>query len=157
MFNPIPKPPKKEKEPAKGCWINGRLIQSINQKKTSERSTKNNHCSNGDVLSEFQIRSRLSNRYKKTTKPTSVNCQCCGIRRAVDHDHTISQKRCKELHKSELISNEKNWSLSCRACHTEFEAYKDGKFKKHLNYQSRMNFIALHDPEGYRKRINFSK
>jgi len=159
VFHPVPKPTKKEKEPTSGQWINGRLIQSFNKKKTryGRALIRNRHCSNGDTISESQIRSRLENRYKKTTKPTTVKCQCCGKNQAVDHDHSISQKRCKELHKSELIWNEKNWSLSCRTCHMEFESYKDGKFKKHINYKSRMNFIALNDPEGYRKRINFSE
>ena len=79
-------------------------------------------------------------------------CQCCQQEIAVDHDHTISQARCKTLHKTELIWDSDNWSSSCRECHKEWESYKSGRFEEHKNVIQRMLFVKEHDPEGFRKR-----
>lgn len=70
----------------------------------------------------------------------------------IDHDHTISQKRCKELGKIELIWDFDNIVYSSRKAHMEWESYKSGLFMNHANFKERMEFLKEHDPEGYQKR-----
>jgi len=71
---------------------------------------------------------------------------------AVDHDHTISQARCKQLHKTELIWNPDGIEFSSRIAHSEWESYRSGRFEEHANVIKRMLFVKKHDPEGFRKR-----
>lgn len=159
-FKPYLKPEKVEKKAPIGRWINGCFIQTIKStipnKTKSSKITKKFKTSNGEKVSQNQIESRRSKAYERNTKPSEVMCQCCGKRLAQHRDHSISQARCKQLHKTELIWDPKNWSLSCAKSHHEWESYKSGDFKKHKNYSIRMNFVKLHDPEGYRKRINLA-
>lgn len=109
------------------------------------------NTSTGDRLTQRQINTRLTSSYKGMME--KYICEGCGSSRAVDHDHTISQKRCKELHKTELIWDEQNIAFSCRTCHLDWEAYKSGKFSFHANCEKRMLYLRDHDPEGFRKRL----
>jgi len=112
--------------------------------------------STGERLNQRQINSRLS-REKKGFIERYV-CESCDIssRRIVHWSHTISQKRCKELHKTELIWDEGNGSWDCQEhCHIEWESYKSGVFQEHFNMVRRMAFIAQHDLEGFKKRLNY--
>lgn len=74
-----------------------------------------------------------------------------------DFDHTIAKARCKELHKTELIWSTLNQEFSCRLCHRQWEAYKSGDWINHRNVERRLAFLKEHDPEGYQKRIEFTK
>ena len=112
------------------------------------------YTSDGEALTDAQIKRRYSQSKKGARQ--SYWCESCRSRPAQDCSHTISQKRCKELHKTELIWDEDNWSWDCRTCHSEWESYKSGKNKQHHNYELRMAFIKKHDIEGYEKRLNFS-
>lgn len=107
----------------------------------------------GERVSQRVINSRLSATYKGMM--LKYVCEGCGIRNAQDHDHTISQKRCKELHKTELIWTEGNICFSCRQCHEEWEGYKSGAFEHHLNAKKRLTYTAIFDDEGIRKRMNY--
>lgn len=107
--------------------------------------------STGEKLTQKQINSRLSSTYKGMM--LKYICEGCGSSEAVDHDHTISQKRCKELHMTEKIWDEENISFSCRACHHQWESYKSGAFSNHLNCEKRMLYVAAHDREGFIKRL----
>ena len=69
------------------------------------------------------------------------------------HDHTISQKRCKQLKKPWLIWHEGNIEYSDLTIHNQWESYKDGKFAKHKNFEKRMAFLKEHDIEGWEKRM----
>lgn len=91
--------------------------------------------------------------YKATLTANQTHCSGCQSCYWDDHDHTISQKRCKELGKPELITNVDNFEYSCRQCHTEWESYKSGEFIKHKNFERRMAFVKLHDPEVWERRI----
>lgn len=106
--------------------------------------------SSGDSLTESQIRKK----YTLMTKSWLVKyiCECCMINSTNDPDHTISRKRCKDLHKTELIWDEANISWSCRTCHLQHESYKNGIFSYHKNAYKRMLYIAMHDNEGFIKR-----
>lgn len=67
-------------------------------------------CSDGEKVTQSQINSRLS-RAKKGFMERYV-CESCGRngKTFAAWSHTISQKRCKELHKTELIWLEGNGS-----------------------------------------------
>lgn len=80
-------------------------------------------------------------------------CECCESAPATDMDHSISQKRCKELGKYELIWDKENISRSCRSCHTTWESYKSGIFEDHANVIDRMKFVCKHDLETFEKRM----
>ena len=83
-------------------------------------------------------------------------CEACGTTDALaTHDHTISQKRCKELQKSELIYSEENIKFSCIPCHNEWESYKSGAFSNHRNVEARMIYTLEHDQEGFIKRLAY--
>lgn len=108
--------------------------------------------SDGERLTQRQINSKLAEAKKWSMQ--NFICECYGPPwYANDCDHTISQKRCKELHKTELIWDYKNWSWSCRKAHEEWESYKSGAFQTHKNVFERMSFIHKHDPEGFMKRL----
>ena len=113
------------------------------------------HTTTGPTISQATINKRLSAAYAQADQETDrYICECCGKYPPAHHDHTISQKRCKELGRSELIYERANWSYSCARCHSEWESYKSGRFTKHLNYTIRMEYMQQHDPEGYAKRTN---
>ena len=107
--------------------------------------------STGERVSQSQINSKLSNAKKGWL--VKYICECCHKNQTNDPDHTISQKRCKELHKAELIWTEGNISWSCRTCHQSWESYKSGLFSNHYNAYNRMLFVAMHDPETFKKRF----
>jgi 5-methylcytosine-specific restriction endonuclease McrA len=112
-------------------------------------------CSDGAKVSQSTIDRRYSEALKiKHAGKTHFICQGCGDR-AVHNDHTISRKRCKELHKTELIWNPDNFVSSCARCHAEWESWKDGKYLEHKNVAFRMWFMKQHDEEKYNARINY--
>ena len=138
MFNPQPKPVKKPKS-------NNSL------KKVS--SKKNNKCSDGSMVSQQFINSKLSKLRKSISKKIeSKRCEAYPQLEANDLDHTISQKRCKHLGKSELIWDVKNMSISSREAHIEWENFASGEFEDHNNVIKRMLFVKKHDPEMFEKR-----
>jgi len=102
-------------------------------------------CSNGDRVTQATINRRLTECYKRMGDPR--------LPYPVDHDHTISQARCKTLHKTELIWSPDNIEFSSREKHTEWEGYKSGKFAFHENVVNRMFFVKKHDREGFMKRL----
>lgn len=111
------------------------------------------YCSNGIRVSQASIDRRYSESLReKHAGKGIVMCECCQSVPATDNDHTIAKARCKELHKTELIWDKDNFVSSCRKCHRQWESYKDGAYKKHANYESRMDFLRQHDKEGYQKR-----
>ena len=106
--------------------------------------------STGERVSQATIDRRRKEAYQNAWKITV--CECCHEEMATDHDHSISQARCKQLHKTELIWDADNWSASCRECHSEWESYRSGKFEDHKNVVKRMLFVKKHDPQGFEKR-----
>lgn len=106
-------------------------------------------------MKQATINNKLSKLKKEWAldEPNPV-CECCGLRTAVDMDHTIPQKRCKELHRYELIFDKENISRSCRSCHMEWESYKSGIFEDHKNVKQRMLFVKKYDLETFEKRMS---
>lgn len=101
---------------------------------------------------QAQIDARLSNMYRgKHEGGSYFICEGCGLK-AHDNSHTISQKRCKHLHKVCLIWDEDNLKDLCRTCHLAFEI-GGPEAEKLFCYDDCMEYIKIHDPEGYNKRI----
>ena len=112
-----------------------------------------NYCSITDkYYTQSQIDTRLSKVYKEKHEGYEFKvCQGCG-KKADDNSHTISQKRCKHIHKVSLIWHPDNLEDLCRLCHRKWE--NGGEEAKELYcYERCMEFVRLHDQEGYNKRI----
>lgn len=110
--------------------------------------------SNGERVTQTQINSRLAR--AKHGSIRNYICECFGMPfHAHDLDHTISQQRSKQIHKTELIWDENNWSWSSREAHMQWESFKSGQFQDHLNFKKRMEFVAKHDPVGFNMRCNY--
>lgn len=101
------------------------------------------------------IKKKLQDAYQMKATLTANQTWCSGCRSSYwdHHDHTISQKRCKELGKPELITDLGNFEYSCAECHHDWESYKSGDFIHHKNFESRMAFVKIHDYETWTKRI----
>lgn len=156
MFKPYPKPIKKEKKLKDCTVIGGRVIQNFKKSSSSKKKDPQRYrTSSGDLLTDSQITTRRNKVYANTLQPRESECECCGTYPARDHDHTISQRRCKILKVVELIWELCNWSLSCEKCHHEWESYKSGLFQHHRNVVQRMLFMKQHDKEGFNKRLNY--
>ncbi len=104
---------------------------------------------------QARIKRDLTLAYELKALRTGNQTSCSGCQSTYwdDHDHTIAQKRCKEIGKPELIINVDNFEYSCRQCHIEWESYKSGEFRHHKNFARRMAFMKEHDYEGYVKRM----
>jgi len=155
VFNPQPKPVKQEKKKAPGHMDGGRLVADIKQNdspKKKKRPTKY-RTSYHLLLTDQQISLRRNRAYAENMQPHFTNCECCEKVEARDHDHTLSQRMCKILKLVELIWDSDNWSLSCPKSHEEWEAYKSGKFRKHMNYGTRMAYLKKVAPQEYQKRL----
>lgn len=113
-------------------------------------------CSNGMRITQSTIDRNLSKAYrdKHEGQPRAM-CEAYPGEVANDNDHTISQKRCKELGKTELIWNPNNFVSSSRKAHKEWENWKSGAWIDHNNAAERMAFMKKEDPEGYQKRMNY--
>jgi hypothetical protein len=128
-------------------------MQLLRKRKEKEVSN-NNYCSNGETISIQKISTELSKAYaRQDMEDPRGRCECCDVSNWEHHDHTISQRVCKILHKAELVFDPNNWSRSCSRCHHEWESYKSGLFRNHKNYVIRMLYLRKHDPESYRKRL----
>lgn len=112
------------------------------------------HCSNGERVSQATIDKRRKEAYEKMAQEHSIAiCGAYPDRLAKDHDHTISQARCKQLRKAELIWDTDNIEFSSREAHESWESYKSGIFEEHANVIRRMLFMKKHDPERFEKRM----
>lgn len=126
-------------------------------KKVSPTNLKN--TSNGERLTEKEIKERLQYAFSQKAYATdmSMACDCCEQSTWDDHDHTISKKRCKELGKTELVYDVDNIEYSCRECHVRWESYKSGEFRLHKNFQKRMDYMKIHDYESWVKRMEVAE
>ena len=139
MFNPQPHPEKKAKSKS--------TIAKVSNKSKYL-------CSDGKMVSQQFINSRLASmRREVTILKTPMRCQAYPTEQANDFDHTISQKRCKQLGKTELIWATENIAISSRFAHTCWENYASGEFEDHKNVIERMLFVKKHDPETFEKRF----
>ena len=153
MFRPYSKEEQLGKKKTSNVKVASHSTKIV--KKKNKKAAPRYRSSDGKTYSQKQIDNRKNKEYAKNPKPSDSVCECCGEKRAEHHDHTISQRTCKILHKTELIWFEGNWSLSCGKCHHDYESYKSGEFQNHNNVVERMLFIKMHDKEGFRKRLNY--
>jgi hypothetical protein len=101
---------------------------------------------------QSQIDTKLRQAYEeKHSSGEYCICQGCGMK-AHDNSHTISQKRCKHIHKVCLIWDLDNIVDLCRKCHQIWEIGGE-EAKKLFCYEDCMAYLELHDQEGYLKRI----
>lgn len=70
----------------------------------------------------------------------------------VDHSHTISRARCKQLGMPELIYDPGNIEHCSRVAHTEWDNYSP-EIVKHANFQKRMEYIKQYDMHDYERRM----
>lgn len=110
------------------------------------------YCSNGERVSQATIDKRRSEAYKMAYSGTSRQMCACG-QVAQGSSHIVSQKCCKELHRTELIWDRMNFYPACNACNSRWES-NDNTLK---NYDELMITLEMLDPEGYRKRIYLTK
>jgi len=113
--------------------------------------------SDGERISEATIKARYSKALKEKHSGNSLGsyCECLGINctgKAQGNDHTISRPKLKSLHKTELIYDPRCFVSSCNNCHNEFESYRSGLYLAHKNYDERILYLEINDPEGARIR-----
>lgn len=137
MFNPQPKPTK-----------------SLRKKKTVKH--KNTFLtSDGEKVTQDQIKQRLTASYReKHAGNPEPACEGCGQGKADDNSHIISQRRLKQIGKSELIWDPNAYCSYCRECHTIWESNKSGEWTKLNNAMYALEFLKEHDGETYIKIIN---
>ena len=107
-------------------------------------------CSDGTRVTQDQIDRKRTKLY--ANMPTMQRCAAYPDLMANEHDHTISQFRCKQLGKTELIWDPDNVEFSSRIAHNEWESYRGKDFEDHQNVVRRMKYVKKHDPEGFEKR-----
>lgn len=118
--------------------------------------------SDGERITDATIKRRYleARKQKHAGQFGSLKCECRGRNcqgEATDNDHTIPQRRLKnDLHKAELIYNPGAFVSSCNNCHNEWESYKSGECLYHVNYEDRMEFYRIHDPDGAWIRDNLT-
>jgi len=110
------------------------------------------YCSDGERVTKDQIKSRLTEAYKKKYGTLFVRCEETG-EESQGSSHIISQKRCQDLHMSEMIWNPNNFYPATHKSNSRWES-NDSTLK---HYEKYMAFMEIHDPEGYRKRRNLTK
>lgn len=122
-----------------------------------------NNTTTGERISEATIKRRYTAalRQKHAGRPDKKMCVCRGDNcqgHAVHNDHTIARARLKEIGKANLIYSLSQYAFvdSCAVCHDEWEAYRDGLCLSHVNYEERMDYMRVHDPERAKIRDQFT-
>jgi hypothetical protein len=106
------------------------------------------YTTSGERVSQATIDRRRSAAYREAYAGLPhPSCESCG-KRAEGSSHIVSQKRCKELRKSELIWDRINFYPACNLHNSAWES-NDTSLP---NYQRLMEILQKLDPEGYEKR-----
>lgn len=125
-------------------------------------SDKKYRCSDGSLVSQVDIKWKLSITTDKIKQSRLPICQGTGRSDVpLSFSHTISQARCKELGKTELIWDEDNIELegfeaptsNPVAAHNIWEVGSIDKKIMLLNFERKLQYIAKHDPEHYTKLL----
>lgn len=115
------------------------------------------YSSDGRRHNQQQVNAQITKCYASMDEEAGQKIYYCsaypGLDDIIDHDHTVAKARCKVLRKTELIWDPENIVYSSRKAHKEWESYQSGEFIKHKNFETRMAFTKLHDPEGFEKRM----
>lgn len=124
----------------------------------SVSSTSKYYCSDGEVVSQAEI----NRRYQKVCKEIILEREnvCEGTGRTdlpLSNSHTISQRRCKQLGKTELIWAKDNIFLESMgdstSAHFIWENEEFGEKEKLINFELKLEYIKIHDVEMYQKII----
>ncbi len=132
---PWPKPEKVTKPKRKG-------IRPVSLTNTSL-------CSNGERVTNGQIKSRLSEAYKlKRAKQQTTHCEGFEGKGAAGFAHIIAQARCKQIGKTELIWDLDNFFPASFEANAAIENPKGVEtWIKLKNIDHCLEFIRLHDEE----------
>lgn len=137
--------------PTKGC---SRIAQVSKNTRYS--------CSDGSLVSQYQISVNLKLTYAKIDETRLPFCEGSGKTGVpLSHSHTISQARCKQLGKAELIWDEDNIFLeefeaptsNPTASHNVWELGNIEKKTTLVNFDKKLEYIKLHDIEQYMKLV----
>lgn len=109
-------------------------------------------CSNGETVTQAEIDKRRGEAYrlKYQDNPCPID-EGFREQRAQCTAHIISQQRCKQIHKTELIWDIENMFAATHESNRAIENPKGQEWKKLKNLQYCLNFIEKHDPELYAK------
>lgn len=132
--------------------------QKDNEPKSSVKKQSIKYlCSDGTSVTQSQIDSKRSAAYKKTYSQQKLLCLGCGSV-AQGSAHIISQARCKQIHKTELIwklDNNKpiNFFPACHNCNSAIENPKGQQWKDLNNIDYCLEVLKTYDQELYNKFI----
>lgn len=119
-------------------------------------------CSDGTRISQAEIKFRLANAYDNIKHFRPPVCQGTGRSDVpLSFSHTISQQRCKDLGKAELIIDPDNIEIEGFEERTSkptaaHNIWEDGSLEqkvKLLNFTRKLKYIKKHDNERYQKLI----
>ena len=96
------------------------------------------------------IKRQLHSTYQQIDVEREPVCQGCSrTDKPISHSHTISQKRCKEIGKKELIWDENNIEFECfgtnRSCHEIWERGGIIDRMKLFNFDRKMEYLEKND------------
>jgi len=99
---------------------------------------------------------RIKNELRKVYAEIDVErepvCQGCNRGdKPLSHSHTISQKQCKNLGKTELIWDKDNIEIECfgsnKHCHEKWERGGILERMKMMNFKKKIAYLKKHDPQ----------
>lgn len=116
-------------------------------------------CSDGEMVSQVTIQANKKLVYQIIDQDRDPVCQGSGrCDFPLSHSHTISERRCKEIGKTELVWDEDNIELEgyeppCSnpiAAHNIWEVGQIERKVMLLNFDRKLEYIKKHDPETFR-------
>jgi hypothetical protein len=120
------------------------------------------HCSDGTLVSQRTVKSNQRLVYEIIDSEREQICQGTGRNDLpLSHSHTISERRCKEIGKTELAWDEDNIELegfeaptsNPIAAHNIWEVGTIEKKVMLINFDRKLEYIKKHDLETFRKYL----
>ncbi|MCH7724438.1 MAG: hypothetical protein IIC76_14035 [Bacteroidetes bacterium] len=104
------------------------------------------------------IKRKLHGVYEQIDNEREQVCQGCGRSdKPLSHSHIISQKRCKEIGKTELIWDKDNIEIECfgnnNDCHNVWEKGGMAKQSRMLIFDRKLKYLFLHERSEYWKYV----
>lgn len=141
---------------------NGANVRSLKRRYSIKNisNAKKFRCSDGTMVSQSETKRRYIDTIDAIKLEREPICQGTGRTDfPLSFSHTISQKRCKEIGKTELIWHPGNIEIEGYhepssnpvAAHNIWEVGTLDQKKSLLNWDRKIQFIKLHDPEQYTK------
>lgn len=129
--------------------------------KQSDKTNKYK-CSDGTLVTQSQINRKYAETCKQIDQTRPAVCQGSGRSDVpLSHSHTIPRARCKELGKTELIWDPDNIELEGyeeptskpTMAHNIWETGSVLQKYHLLNFQRKLSYIKIHDPQTYQKIV----